>query len=51
MPMTVRVPITTPLQLLLFLLGEGTLLTIVGVTNANAASIMALDTDYSYVRP
>ena len=49
MPMTVRVPITTPLQLLLLLLGEGTLLAIVGVTNANAASTMALDTDYSYV--
>ena len=51
MPMTVRVPITTPLQLLLLLLGEGTLLAIVGATNANAASTMALDTDYSYVRP
>ena len=49
--MTVRVPISTPLQLLLLLLGEGTLLAIVSATNANAASIMALDTDYSYVRP
>ena len=48
---TVRVPISTPLQLLLLLLGEGTLLTIVSVTNANAASIMALNTNYSYIRP
>ena len=49
--MTVRVPISISLQLLLLLLGEGTLLAIVSATNANAASIMALDTDYSYVRP
>ena len=49
--MTVRVPISTSLQLLLLLLGEGTLLAIVSTTNANAASIMALDTNYSYVRP
>ena len=48
--MTVRVPISIPLQLLLLLLGEGTLLAIVSAINANAASIMALDTNYSYIR-
>ena len=48
---TVRVPISTPLQLLLLLLGEGTLLAIVSTTNTNAASIIVLDTNYSYIRP
>ena len=51
MPMTVRVPITTPLQLLLLLLGEGTLLAIIDTINANATSTMALDINYSYVQP
>ena len=48
---TIRVPISTPLQLLLLLLGEGTLLAIVSITNTNAASIIVLDTNYFYIRP
>ena len=51
MPMTVRVPITTPLQLLLLLLGKGILLAIVGAINVNAASTIVLNIEYSYVRP
>ena len=51
LPMTVRVPIITPLQLFLLLLGEETLLAIVSATNANAAVVMALETDYINVRP
>ena len=38
--MTVRVPIVDPLQLFLLLLGEGTLLAIVGATNAYACQVM-----------
>ena len=40
-PMTVRVPIVTPLQLFLLLLGEETLLAIVLATNAYAAQVMS----------
>ena len=39
-PMTVQVPITSPLQLFLLLLGKETLLTIIGATNAYASQIM-----------
>ena len=49
--MTIRVPIASPLQLFLLLLGEGTLLAIVAATNANATLVMALETDYTNVRP
>ena len=49
--MTIRVPIVTPLQLFLLPLGEETLLAIVKATNANAASTMALVTDYTNARP
>ena len=51
LPMTVRVPIITPLQLFLLLLGEQTLTAIVNATNANAAATMALVTDFSYIQP
>ena len=51
LPMTVRVPIITPLQLFLLLLGEQTLTAIVNATNANAAATMALVTDFSCIRP
>ena len=51
LPMTVRVPIITPLQLFLLLLGEQTLTAIVNATNANAAATMALVTDFSHIRP
>ena len=50
--MTVRVPIVTPLQLFLLLLGEGTLLAIVNATNANAAAFMEMVLDnLSSTRP
>ena len=51
LPMTVRVPISTPLQLFLLLLGEETLLAIVNATNAYAATVMALETDFDSPRP
>ena len=51
LPMTVRVPITTPLQLFLLLLGEQTLTAIVNATNANAAATMALVTNFSRIQP
>ena len=52
LPMTVRVPMVTPLHLFLLLLGEGTLLAIVNATNANAVAFieMVLD-DLSSTRP
>ena len=49
--MSPRVPIISPLQLFLLLLGEETLVAIVNATNMNAAATMALVTDFTNVRP
>ena len=49
-PMTVRVPISTPLQLFLLMLGEETLLAIVLATNAYASLVMSDPTHLEFDR-